>query len=113
MGTNLDRIIRNAKSLREVRGIDYAQCIRFEYNTDDFDRPEFKKLVSQFSHVYMTETFFPKDISTYAEEFDINRFLPCHTKLQKYMELILHAERLIKMKMRRVSDCMCRRTNRF
>ena len=59
-GTNVWRIARNARYLRSERPVDYAQCIRFAYNSRHLDSNEFRGFISQFSHVYMTETFYPK-----------------------------------------------------
>ena len=40
-------------------------AVQFNYNFDDLNSTKFKTLVSQFSHVYMTETFYPKDLTIY------------------------------------------------
>ena len=112
-GTNLKNIISNASYLRNSKKIDYAQCIRFEYNTDDFDSKEFKNLISQFSHIYMTETFYPKNKEVYNEDFYLNDFLPCRYKLSRYIKLIDFAKKRYNKENRNPSDCMCARTNRF
>ena len=83
-GTSLSHILANAAALRSILPVDYAQCIRFDYNSSNLDTAEFKKMVSQFSHVYMTETFFPKDIDNYRAKFDISKFMPCKEKIKMY-----------------------------
>lgn len=90
--TNLSKILHNAQILRNVKPIDYAQCIRFNYNSDDFDSIEFKKIISQFSHVYWTETFYQKDLNNYIEKFDSIDFLPAKCKLKKYDVVKRYAE---------------------
>ena len=80
----MSHILANAAALRSILPVDYAQCIRFDYNSSNLDTAEFKKMVSQFSHVYMTETFFPKDIDNYRAKFDISKFMPCKEKIKMY-----------------------------
>ena len=51
VNTNLLNIINNAAYLRKAMPIDYAQCIRFNYNSDDFDTLQFKDIISKFTHI--------------------------------------------------------------
>lgn len=90
--TNLQNILKNAYALRSIRQIDYAQCIRFNYNSDDFDSQSFKHIVSQFSNVYWTETFFPKNLSAYNVKFNYFDFLPFKHKYKKYNNIKYLAE---------------------
>ena len=53
IGTNLDNIKRNAMQLRKAKKIDYAQCIRFEYNSNNFDSNDFFFFLSEFSNIYI------------------------------------------------------------
>lgn len=91
VGTSLERILHNASVLRSHKPVDYAQCIRFSYNSNDFDSLSFKTLVSQFSHVYWTETFFPKSIDNYTQMSidEYNAFFPADSKLKRY-QLMKH-----------------------
>ena len=90
--TNLKAILHNASIVRSIKPIDIAQCIRFNYNSDDFDTLQFKNIVSQFSKVYWTETFYLKDINNYAKQFNINYFLPANKKIKKYNIIKKYAE---------------------
>ena len=93
-GTNLSSILHNAEVLRmSGKHNDYAQCIRFNYNSDDFDSKRFKHLIEIFSHVYMTETFYPKDISNYANKFNVDDFIPNKHKIEKYNKVKNLAEK--------------------
>ena len=91
-GTNLTNILKNAAYLRSSKPIDYAQCIRFAYNSDEMDSDEFNEMVSQFSHVYKTETFYPKDISNYKSEFNVEDFKPNKVKRPYYDDIKQLAE---------------------
>ena len=86
-GTRLEKILENARALRSVRKCDYAQCIRFAYNSADFDSDRFKKMVSEFSYVYWTETFIAQDPSVYREQVNWELFKPCHNKFDPIKEL--------------------------
>lgn len=90
--TNLANILHNASILRTIKPIDIAQCIRFNYNSNDFDSNNFKQLVKQFSKVYWTETFYPKHIDNYANKFNINDFIPAKQKLVMYNSIKKYAE---------------------
>lgn len=87
-GTNLAKIMRSAAALRSVRTCDYAQCIRFSYNNDDFNSEEFQKIVEQFSHVYMTETFIQQPLSAYREKFDQELFRPWHHRFDFLQNIV-------------------------
>lgn len=58
-GTNLKRILENAKAFKEGSKYknDYAQLIRFNYNDEDFNGLDIIETVSNFSNLYWTETF--------------------------------------------------------
>ena len=83
VGTSLDRILKNAETLRLEKPIDYAQIIRFKYNSDDLDSKKFKKLVEPFSFKYYTESFYPKLPQNYKKSFDIELFKPAK-KVKQY-----------------------------
>lgn len=92
-GTILSNILHNASVFRDAsKQNDYAQCIRFNYNSNNFDTKEFKSIVNSFSHIYMTETFYPKHISNYASKFNINDFLPNKYKIKEYVKIKKIAE---------------------
>jgi len=84
-GTKLKNILRNAEAFRSSDLNDYAQCIRFDYNDDDFNSNEFKELVNVFSNVYMTETFLLKDESNYKDTTNLNKLKPYQGKIQQYI----------------------------
>ena len=92
VGTILQNILDNAKALRTIIPIDYAQCIRFSYNSNDFETEEFKNIINEFSNVYMTETFYPKNIENYNTKFDISLFIPNKLKIEKYNKVKTIAE---------------------
>ena len=105
-GTNLLSILHNAEVFRmSGKHNDYAQCIRFNYNSDDFDSNEFKRLVENFSHVYMTETFYPKNISNYSNKFNIDDFIPNKHKIEKYNKIKNLAEKSFQVLKNVKADC--------
>jgi MoaA/NifB/PqqE/SkfB family radical SAM enzyme len=86
-GTRLDRILRNAAAFRTENKNDYAQCIRFLYNNDDFNSDAFKNMVSQFSNVYWTETFLLKPMENYVDVKDIEKLQPAAPKIEAYQQM--------------------------
>jgi MoaA/NifB/PqqE/SkfB family radical SAM enzyme len=87
-GTSLKRILENADAYRQGgKGNDYAQCIRFEYNDDDFESDEFKSMVGVFSNVYMTETFLLKDESIYKDTTNLDKLKPMKSKQEQYFKI--------------------------
>lgn len=86
-GTSLERILRNARAFRSPNKNDYAQCIRFYYNSDDFDGPAFKEMVSEFSHVYWTETFLQKETSNYVDKTNLIKLRPHPKKIDDYNQM--------------------------
>lgn len=91
-GTKLTNILENAAAFRKNLDIDYAQCIRFEYNSDNFNSQEFKDFVSVFSNVYMTETFLLKDENNYINRKNLHLLKPNLEKQSKYLSVAKAAE---------------------
>lgn len=111
--TSLKKILHNASVFRDkYKKNDYAQCIRFNYNSDNLDSNEFKILVKQFSNVYMTETFYPKDISNYISSFNIDDFLPPKQKIIQYNKLKILAKDSYKMLQNTYAECQSIQFNR-
>ena len=106
IGTNLDNIKRNASQLRKAKKIDYAQCIRFEYNSNNFDSDNFLKSLSEFSNIYMTETYLKKDQSNYTNQKNLDKLLPNLKKQQDYIKVEKYATKLYKNKINQGNDCM-------
>ena len=106
IGTNLDNIKHNASQLRKAKKIDYAQCIRFEYNSNNFDSDNFLKSISEFSNIYMTETYLKKDQSNYTNQKNLNKLLPNLKKQQDYIKVEKYATKLYKNKINQGNDCM-------
>lgn len=92
--TRLVNILQNAEGFRSTKKNDYAQCIRFAYNSDDFDSQEFKEMVSAFSNVYWTETFLLKEHSNYVNIVNIDMLQPNLKKVDDYR----HMDKLAKTK---------------
>ncbi|MBT4795485.1 MAG: radical SAM protein [Candidatus Marinimicrobia bacterium] len=86
-GTRLDKIIKNAAAFRTEDKNDYAQCIRFDYNSDNFDSDEFTNFVSVFSNIYMTETYLSKDDSNYVNTKNLGLLVPTKAKADKYYNI--------------------------
>lgn len=86
-GTNLAKILENARALRSVTACDYAQCIRFSYNNADFESAAFKELIGEFTHIYMTETFIQQPREMYRNDFDWDTFKPAHSKFDDIQKL--------------------------
>ena len=95
--TNLSNILKNASALRKSRKIDYAQCIRFNYNDDDFNSDEFKETIKYFSNIYMTETFLQQNINIYTKHFNQDLFKPFNSKLEKYLKAEKLASNILKI----------------
>lgn len=92
--TSLERILRNARAFRNKNKNDYAQCIRFDYNSDDFDGENFKNMVSEFSNIYWTETFLLKEKTNYIKTDKLDKLKPNSKKINDY----LFMDKLAKMK---------------
>lgn len=103
--TCLSRILHNASVLRAEKPIDYAQCIRFNYNSDNLDSIEFKNIASQFSYIYWTETFYQKDMSNYIEKFNSTDFLPVKCKQKKYDLVKNYAEMKFNSDVQKTAIC--------
>jgi MoaA/NifB/PqqE/SkfB family radical SAM enzyme len=86
-GTDLQRILNNAQGFRSNSKNDYAQCIRFDYNSDNFDSAEFKQMVSVFSNVYWTETFLQKEESNYVDKTNLIKLRPNAKKINDYTHM--------------------------
>ena len=82
--TNLKRILENARIFRKYNAIDYAQCIRFEYNDDDFNSKRFLNMISEFTNIYWTETFLLKDKSFYKKTDKLDDLVPFSKKRSQY-----------------------------
>lgn len=95
-GTKLKNILKNAESFRKHSKTDYAQCIRFKYNDDDFNSVLFKKIVSEFSNVYMTETYLRKDESNYVNTENLNKLLPHNDNIKKMKTAAIIADTFFK-----------------
>jgi MoaA/NifB/PqqE/SkfB family radical SAM enzyme len=82
--TSLKDILANARAFRTTNKNDYAQCIRFYYNSDDFDSKQFKEMVGEFSNVYWTETFLQKDEANYVDKTNLIKLRPNPHKIKDY-----------------------------
>ncbi len=105
-GTSLKRIIRNMKAFQSENKNDYAQCIRFKYNSDDFDSPAFNDVVSQFSNVYWTETYLKQDINNYIDVENLDALSPREDKAEEYAKIAKLAEAISKSDMKKATHCM-------
>lgn len=85
--TSLKDILINAAAFRTDKKNDYAQCIRFDYNSDDFDSQQFKDMVSVFSNVYWTETFLHKEEANYVDKTNLIKLRPNSKKIQDYVHM--------------------------
>jgi len=81
--TNLANILKNAKALRSIIKIDYAQCIRFDYNSEDFDN-NLEDFLKDFSNIYWTETFLKKDKDNYKDTNNLDFLKPNPKKIKSY-----------------------------
>lgn len=93
--TKLSNILANARAFRGPNKNDYAQCIRFDYNSEDFDSDVFKEMVSEFSTIYWTETFLLKEETNYIDTSRLNKLGPNPKKVDDY----LYMDRFAKSKM--------------
>lgn len=108
-GTKLANILRNAAAMREAgKKTDYAQCIRFEYNDDDFHSVEFNEMVYQFSHVYWTETYLHKPLDNYVDTEGMDKLKPPKDKQESYQQVELLADALYKAKGFNETQCIAK-----
>lgn len=105
VGTSLKNILKNAESLRKARRIDYAQIIRFSYNSDDLDSEYFKKIVEPFTNKYYTETFLRLNINNYRNKQNLDLLGVNPHKKYKYNI----AEKLSTLNLK--SNCDCKAFN--
>lgn len=92
--SNLQQILDNHQAFKEgcKYDIDYIQHIRFDYNSEDYESPEMKKIISRFSRVYNIDTL------PYNERFgfikDKDNGIKMTAELAKTYDLISkHAKR--------------------
>lgn len=104
--TQLSRILTNARAFRSEHKNDYAQCIRFDYNSADFDGDAFKQMVSEFSNVYWTETFLNKQPVVYVDVSRIKGLQPNPAKVKDYLMMNKFAEVKFASAVRGRANCM-------
>jgi len=104
--TKLKNILENARAFRSDNKNDYAQCIRFHYNSDDFDSDQFKNMVSEFSHVYWTETFLLKNYDNYVDKHNLDLLRPNAHKIADYIHMDRFAQRKFESPVRGRPWCM-------
>jgi len=104
--TKLKSILENARAFRTTNKNDYAQCIRFSYNSDNFDSDEFKNTVSEFSNIYWTETFLHKEQSNYIDTSQIDKLRPNPYKIQDYDLMDKFARAKFKSPIKGTAYCM-------
>ena len=115
VGTSLDKILKNANAYRisSDNNNDYAQCIRFDYNDNDFNSDEFKEMVSDFTNVYMTETFLLKDSSNYVNKYNLNKLKPYPGKIEAYETVEKIANLKFNKGLSKVATCKAYNENRL
>ena len=81
VGTNLENILRNAAALREAgKKNDYIQHILFKYNEEDLNSDAMKEIMSQFSHINLTKTYYTRDFSSYRNQYNLDKLEPAQGK---------------------------------
>jgi MoaA/NifB/PqqE/SkfB family radical SAM enzyme len=104
-GTNLSNILKNARSFRKAGGHnDYFQHILFDYNYDDLHSDEMNGIMSEFSNINLTKTYYTRDIEIYRDKSGISKLAPYDSK--KYNEILKLAEYKYKTKSNVKIDCM-------
>ena len=103
-GTSLQNILRNAKQLRSEKPIDFAQCIRFQYNDNDFNSNTFKELIKEFSNIYWTETYLRKPNENYNNQNNLNKLYPLDSKKDNYLKVENLATKIYQTK--KTLNCM-------
>ena len=110
--TRLDHILRNAAAMRKAgKKNDYVQCIRFLYNDADFESDAFKQMVSEFSHVYWTETYLHKDLDNYVDTEGMEKLKPPASKIVSYYQIEKLADALYHASGPKTTECMAMRSN--
>ena len=106
-GTKLERILKNVnayKSLKDNKN-DYAQCIRFDYNDDDFNSLRFTELLTNFSNTYWTETFLLKDKDNYKNTSRLDKLKPYQDKIEQYLNIEKIATLKFKKGLSKIANC--------
>jgi MoaA/NifB/PqqE/SkfB family radical SAM enzyme len=72
VGSSLDQVLRNHAAFVSTNKhkIDHIQHIMFEYNREDFESDEMKKIISRFSHLKKVDTEGQRTLNEYIKEFD-------------------------------------------
>jgi sulfatase maturation enzyme AslB (radical SAM superfamily) len=104
--TKLERILRNARAFRTENRNDYAQCIRFDYNSADLDSSAFQTMVSEFSNIYMTETYLNKPTTNYVKVDRLPGLQPNPAKIQQYIAVNHFAEIKFHSRIKGKAHCM-------
>jgi MoaA/NifB/PqqE/SkfB family radical SAM enzyme len=66
VGSSLEQVLRHAKAFRKSgTTTDWIQLIRFEYNKDNLESDDMKKIIEEFNHLYVCES------APYQERFKI------------------------------------------
>jgi MoaA/NifB/PqqE/SkfB family radical SAM enzyme len=104
--TKLENILANARAFRSSNKNDYAQCIRFHYNSENFDSQDFKDMVSEFSHVYWTETFLQKEEENYVDKTNLDKLMPNSNKIDDYIHMDKFARAKFKAPVKGRAYCM-------
>jgi len=104
-GTNLQNILNNARAFRRSgKKNDYFQHIMFDYNYDDLHSDEMNGIMSEFSNINLTKTYYTRDKDTYRDKSRIDMLKPYDNK--KYNEILKLAEYKYKTKKNVKIDCM-------
>ncbi len=89
VGSNLQQILNNAEAFRKNnKKNDWIQHIRFEYNAEDRESENMKKIFSLFSNVLKVETEGVRRINVYNKEVEIG-ISPVKTR-DKTIKLLFH-----------------------
>jgi MoaA/NifB/PqqE/SkfB family radical SAM enzyme len=100
--TSLKNILDNVSSFRSSNNNDYAQCIKFQYNSHDIDSDFFIKFInSYFSNIYITETFLSKNDDNYIFKDNLDLLKPILSKQEKYFTI----EKLANKKLGKKAFC--------
>ena len=107
---SLQNLLDNARAFRESNkyGIDYIQHIKFEYNTKDLDSLEMKKIMSEFSNINLTETYYTRDKSIYKNPYNVDKLAPEKKMEQKYKLIKDFADRNWELKKEKKLTTDCR-----
>lgn len=110
VGCSLENLLANARAFRAANkfGIDYIQHIEFEYNKEDLKSDRMKEIMSEFSNINLTLTYFTRDKSIYKDHFNLDKLLVSSEYLDKYDLIVNYSKKKWEQRAEKEVEIDCR-----